>query len=1634
MENTASSPNEKPIKQPFRSKMLTYFLIVVLPLTLIPIMIMGIVSYNLSNDLIISENTTALEGTTRMLGDTLTQWAIEKKNFLGTVTGEKTFSSNVDNLLKSSSSSSQYRAAREVIFGALLSPSPLTGKTYFDQALIVDSNGLVIASSDETWLGLSFENDLFYYLYIYQNLETSFLASPPNSLFTDNYSLLTSYPQMGSGNTVKAMVVGVSYQNSISNYLNQSRSTVPFSNAYLLTNTENLAGLTENNEGGLTTVEPSSNMKSNVIDPLVSNKENDFTTTNIDNTRSLYCYTWIDELNTGLVVELSNDMISDTLENIQITIIFVTILAAAMVTTGLVLTLKGVSEPIKAVAKALHDFTEGDLDQKVIIKRRDELGYLGSVFNRTAAKMGSQIRGFQRWMSEKSEQVEGSSEIARLGIQTTSMEELLDYTFRIIQERHNCYHLGVYLLNHNRDAARLIRAGGRVGNELQDRNINIQINPDSIIGWVGTHQRSYLIPNCKTDEETIYIRREELPNTFSEIAVPIFSGKEFLGVLDVHSDDLQHPFGSEEIGQFQSYANQLAAAILNFRMVEGSARELANNRILFKSSRNIFTAEREEDVIVAVNNILDEMPNPSVLYIAREFHFLRAGFHQDDEVVPSVFPDVLEMSASQADVFLNKDGATVFQNINDKKLNLHEGLRMIANVVGSSSAGIAPLRGEDGSIEMFIGVAAEGGEPLDESTMEVYNNLLDFMAIKLPTLEVIEEAHERVENLEALTQFSTAMSRNADFRNIFSMVHDEIRKFIGEVDFYIAFVDEDTNSIQFPYFIDEGLPISLAPIPVGDGLTSVVIRNRAPIRLVMDVETRARSMGANVTGQWAKSWMGIPMEQGGKVIGMFAMQDLVNEHRFSEADERLFTTLAPQITSYVSNAHQLLKFHQRTIQLQTASQIAREALETRTLGELLTSAINLIRERFNFYHASVFLPNDVGTHMEIAESTGEAGRQMKMQKHSLEIGSRSIVGQVSENHQPLVVNDVSRNPNHRPNPLLPDTKTELGIPLMAEGKLVGVLDVQSTQRFAFHNEDMDVLQSLANQLAIAIVNAERFKSTEEQMKQHEAVQQMLTSSFEEGSQIENLVSILHQQVKERLGEVDFFVAFHHEDTDHIEFPYVYEKGNVMTIPTIHNGEGLTSVIMRNAQPLILNENAETRAKSMGGRTTSGIWAKSWIGVPLTLNNRAFGVVSVQDPIRDSLFSDEDLEFMINLAEKNANVLFNALKQASREVYISQVAQVNEVLFNANKDIQHISPVEVLVKGLQEQFDLYHASFYVPKPDGSGMQIFYGAGESGEEMTAEGHSVSFDISSVIRTAVNELEHQIANDVNMQPNYRFNPLLPRTRSEAVFPVMFENKLLGALDFHASDRFVFDDSLIDALGMAARELGNILQNQDALETVQNYLNEYRLIRDIAQNNVSANNLDEALNRIVSQIQQDTGNATSILILDGENEILQVVSSAGYSSVIDGIEFNLNEGKGATVKAAVNKEVVIVADASLDSNFIQLDVEKPMRSEIAVPILYNQRLIGVLNLEHEKPEHFSTLDEEALTALASILSSIISTIRMRERYQTLMNATNNIRQSVGMEGIIKTTANELNKVLQTRRANVKIGVDDQNGKEGVE
>jgi GAF domain-containing protein/HAMP domain-containing protein len=331
----------------------------------------------------------------------------------------------------------------------------------------------------------------------------------------------------------------------------------------------------------------------------------------------------------------------------------------------------------------------------------------------------------------------------------------------------------------------------------------------------------------------------------------------------------------------------------------------------------------------------------------------------------------------------------------------------------------------------------------------------------------------------------------------------------------------------------------------------------------------------------------------------------LNERAMAESGDEIgllanaFNRMTDQLSSLIGSLEEQVQ--ERTDELALTIEVGQKASAIRKLDDLLPTITEFIRERFNLYYVHVYFVDDIGQNLIIKSGTGEVGRQLLARRHSLPIEQSSIVGRVAALGQPVVVSDTEHSDIHRPNLLLPFTRSELAVPLKVEERVIGVLDMQANTVNTFTLNNLPVFEAMATQLAISIDSAQQWATAQEaQERTDQALKQFTRQAW-------------RQTLAMRSGRLG----------------YRYDLSNVMPL--------------------------ESRAlESASGEPNGGL------SVPVTMQNEPIGQLHVKIPEGRHWTADEQafIEAVAQqLAQKAENLrLFDETqRQATREQVTRQIA-------------------------------------------------------------------------------------------------------------------------------------------------------------------------------------------------------------------------------------------------------------------------------------------------------------------------------------------------------------------------------------------
>ena len=263
-----------------------------------------------------------------------------------------------------------------------------------------------------------------------------------------------------------------------------------------------------------------------------------------------------------------------------------------------------------------------------------------------------------------------------------------------------------------------------------------------------------------------------------------------------------------------------------------------------------------------------------------------------------------------------------------------------------------------------------------------------------------------------------------------------------------AELTENTRQLVLTRLISLGLLLLVFTIVVGFWATN---------QLVNPIQNLARAVQKIGAGEWEAPLPKISNDEIGVLSSTFQSVTTQLHHTLENLEMRV--------------NERTKDLEDRVIQLRAAAQVAQDTLAIQDVRALLTKVTQLISERFNYYHAGIFLLDTHGEYAVLHAASSEGGQRMLEQGHRLRVGSEGIVGATAVARRPHIAHDVGSDAVYFDNPDLPQTRSEMALPLLIKDEVIGILDIQSTESQAFSQQDVEILLTLANQVSLAIQNA-----------------------------------------------------------------------------------------------------------------------------------------------------------------------------------------------------------------------------------------------------------------------------------------------------------------------------------------------------------------------------------------------------------------------------------------------------------------------------------------------------------------------------------------------------------------------------------
>ncbi len=909
-------------------------------------------------------------------------------------------------------------------------------------------------------------------------------------------------------------------------------------------------------------------------------------------------------------------------------------------------------------------------------------------------KVEQQVR---RSLKRRSQQVRLTTEIAQEIARTPALSDLYERVVTLVKERFGYYHVHIFRYDAESNMVRLVEGYGPVGEEMVNAGYSLPYG-EGAVGRAAATGDPVLVPDVT--EVAHWKPHPNLIETKGELAVPIVWQDEVLGVLDVQSDEAGALTEEDQL-VLLGLAGQIASAIESTNLLDEVQESQQFLDTIIDNIPNPIFYQDAQGVYLGCNEaFLEYLGKPegtvrgSTVYDITSDPELAELYHQMDmEMIENPGTESYEAEVEYADgstrdvlfyktTFRNPDGSIggligTFLDITERK-QMEEALReseeRYRSYIDNAPDGIFIADEEGRYVQVNDAACRITGYSREE--------LLRMRIIDLLPPERVSEAAESYAQLDRTGHSSS--------ESVFLRKDGEQRYWTVDAvklsdTRYLGFTKDVTERKRTERMLSDRIKElnfltavgqKIAEEPATPALLKWIVRRIPPAMQYPDLCVAAIEYEDETYGQ--EEALDLPCQVvaglriGGERVGRIYVA-YKEERAFLDEESAMLGGIVRRLESYVEQQQASQELEKRARQLSAVAEVANATGVILDPDKLIRRTVDMVLDRFDLYYVGLFLVDDEQEWAVLRTGTGKPGRQMVEANHRLKVGGDSMIGWCVANEQARIALDVGEEAVRFDNPYLPETRSELALPVIARGETIGALSIQSTEVEAFSEEDITVFQTLVDQVATAIENARLFEQTQEALAQAETLYQGSSAITRAQTMDDVLQALIQLTAFENLNRATFLLFdrpfSRGESPDAFTIEAVWESEGTdpgMPVGTRYDFDQFPAGrLVARDEPTIVNDvttderlddnTRELILKKMGSRSIS-FWplrvGEQWIGLFSGLSATSLDM------------SGEDIRQVTSLADQAAAVIQNQLLVEQTQDALAQT----ETLYNISQKI------------------------------------------------------------------------------------------------------------------------------------------------------------------------------------------------------------------------------------------------------------------------------------------------------------------------------------------------------------------------------
>jgi GAF domain-containing protein/ligand-binding sensor domain-containing protein len=597
-------------------------------------------------------------------------------------------------------------------------------------------------------------------------------------------------------------------------------------------------------------------------------------------------------------------------------------------------------------------------------------------------------------------------------------------------------------------------------------------------------------------------------------------------------------------------------------------------------------------------------------------------------------------------------------------------------------------------------------------------------------------------------------------------------------------------------------------------------------------------------------------------------------------------------------------------------------------------------------------------------------------------------GRVIQTGEPLLVADLSTDQRLTRMAVKEQGYHSLAVaPLVSRGKVLGSLFVMTSASAALGSQDLELLTSIAGQVAVAVENARLYADTESRLAQVTALQE--TSTAVAGTlELDQLLSLITEQATALLRADAGILNLADWDRSEDECVACAGLADQLVGSRSPLDASLSGWVTLRNQAVIANEvQSDDRVDRPGLVKLEGTTRKpiqNAAVAPLSIKDKVVGTLAVLDKQRGQVgFNQTDLDLLVAFANQAAMAIENARLFTAEQRRAEQFRVIGEVGRRITSLLDLDSVLDQVARLVQRSFDYDHVGIALIE---NGYAVYkVGAGELWEQPDFQFRPGRLKVGQegITGWVAAEGKPHLAPDVTLEPHYVWMEG-SRTRSELALPLIVKDRVIGVLDVQSNRLDAFDESDLVVLQSLADQAAVAIENARLFDAEQRRAEQFRVISEVGSHVASILTVEDLLGQMARLIQQAFDYyLVEIGLVEARDLVYMTRASRRGGNGFESFRLPVDK-QSITGWVAVTGKPLVVPDVSQDPRYVRVTATTT-RSELAVPMKIQDKIIGVINVESERPAAFDESDLTVLQSLANQAAIAIENARLYEQAQKL-------------------------------------------------